>query len=63
MKILCQFVVLIFYYNVKQYELDKIKNNVANLLQLCAFTKKKKRKEKVSKSLKIEQTKTTVAKL
>ena len=39
-KILCQFVVLIFYYNVKQCELDKKNNNVANLLQLYAFTKK-----------------------
>ena len=39
--------------------IGQTKNNVANLLQLYAFTKKKK----ASKIVKIEQAKTTIAKL
>ena len=36
--------------------IGKTKNNIANILQLYAFTKKKKKK-KVNKTVKVEQTK------
>ena len=38
------------------------KNNIANILQLYALTKKKK-KNTASKTMKVEQTKTTITKL
>ena len=43
--------------------IGQTKNNVANLLQFYAFTKKKKKKKGGSKTLKIEQAKTIIAKL
>ena len=42
--------------------IGQTKNNIANILQLYAF-KKKKKKKPTSKIVKVEQTKTTVAKL
>ena len=53
--------VLIFYYNVKQRELDKPKKYSKSTTTLCI--QKKKKKKTANKIVKIEQTKTTVAKL
>ena len=60
MKILYQFVMLIFYYNVKPRKLDKPK-----IIQQIYynFMHSKKKKKMASKTVKVEQTKTTVAKL
>ena len=43
-------------------QIGQTKNNVANLPQLYAFTKQKKKK-RANETMKIEQTKTTVVKL
>ena len=44
--------------------IGQTKNNIANILQLYAFTqKKKKKKQRASKTVKVKQTKTIVTKL
>ena len=47
--------------------IGQTKNNIVNLLKLYTFTRKEKKKEKkeevANETVKIEQTKTTIAKL